>query len=948
MALRPNDPGAWLAGLLEPGRVAAVDGLVAVADFDKSSAEFPEVVAVMEAADRYEADAVFFEAASKGKPPVAQAFVYKADGPLDDSFGSLHKRLWSWGGVPLVYRVSPGMVHLFRCAHGPDFEGPDGPIAHAHSIWKTATDIAADPWWNAERLRNGTLWDDPAVCADLLSRDKAAQKSLIAAVWNLHEQLGSTLPKAIRRRLLILSVLIAYLEEREVLDKTFFKKFDSNADRFFDVLPNAQALLAMLDELENRFNGGVFSICPEEREVLMSTTRLAHFAKILDNKQSGHGQWRIWDRYSFADLPVELISHIYQLFVADSSVAVYTPHFVVRLMVGEALSMERMDRLQAKDEVILDGACGSGVFLVEAYKRLILHWRARNGWQIPSADVLKQILVKRIRGVDIEPGAVELAAFSLCLAICDALDKDVLKKSRKLFPMLVDGTVEASCFFKAVEEGKISGKVGVVLGNPPFISALPTEGAKRAYKAYQLKHGKLPDTQLAYLFLHVSMELLAEGGILSMVQQYNFLYNEKPLTFRKNFIRRWDVREILDFVSIRGLFQKGDADTKAVVVVAEAQDPKPGRSILHATFRRSGRADAEVGFDIDHYDLHWISHNTALEHDAIWRSNLHGGGRVLGFVQRMNEFKRLGEYARERKWDFGEGFIAGKTGKRVRAPHITGKPVLTPEYLKDPLPLTHLEVVEERLFKTPYDEQRFEAPMVLIHEHEDLSFRHISRGYYTYRHKIAGFCVGDGTARSIVEFAQWLSREHRTLQALVCTGGTTMYTQRASSVGLTDLKNMPSPEKPLDLNRHEQIIVDDLLDYYRDLIRLGEKSKAMKELGVPALPAFNAVYTTRINGIYKKNQLRALDAQTWSGVVCQPFVFGKGSVDWRNADELKDKLDALLKDERSSGLNVTRIVRLYDGPFIFLLKPDRLRYWLKSIALRDADDTLVDMIQQGF
>ncbi|MBK9076605.1 MAG: Eco57I restriction-modification methylase domain-containing protein [Flavobacteriales bacterium] len=284
---------------------------------------------------------------------------------------------------------------------------------------------------------------------------------------------------------------------------------------------------------------------------------------------------------------------------------------------------------------------------------------------------MKELLVKRIRGVDIEPGAVELAAFSLCLAICDALDKDVLKKSRKLFPMLIDGTVEESCFFKAVEEGKIKGKVGVVLGNPPFISELTTEGAKRAYKDYQARHGKLPDRQLAYLFLHVSMELLVKGGILSMVQQYNFLYNEKPLSFRQSFIRRWDVREILDFISIRGLFQKGDADTKAIVVVAEKQEPKPGRPILHATFRRSGRADAEIGFDIDYYDMHWISHSTALEYDAVWRANLHGGGRVLGFVQRMNEFKRLGKYAKEQKWDFGEGFIVGRSGKRVKAPHIT-------------------------------------------------------------------------------------------------------------------------------------------------------------------------------------------------------------------------------------------------------------------------------------
>jgi hypothetical protein len=53
------------------------------------------------------------------------------------------------------------------------------------------------------------------------------------------------------------------------------------------------------------------------------------------------------------------------------------------------------------------------------------------------------------------------------------------------------------------------------------------------------------------------MEMLAPGGILSMLQQYNFLYNQKSLEFRRKFIERWDVREILDFISVRGLFQKG-------------------------------------------------------------------------------------------------------------------------------------------------------------------------------------------------------------------------------------------------------------------------------------------------------------------------------------------------------------------------------------------------------
>ncbi len=135
----------------------------------------------------------------------------------------------------------------------------------------------------------------------------------------------------------------------------------------------------------------------------------------------------------------------------------------------------------------------------------------------------------------------------------------------------------------------------------------------RSYERYNATHGTLPDKQLAYLFLHEAMEMVAEGGVLSMLQQYNFLYNQQSIALRRSFIGKWDVREILDFISVRGLFQRGKADTKVVVIVAEARTAPEDRQILHATFRRSGRSDAEQGFDIDYYDLHWLPRELALE-----------------------------------------------------------------------------------------------------------------------------------------------------------------------------------------------------------------------------------------------------------------------------------------------------------------------------------------------
>lgn len=946
-----SDPGKWLTDFSVADSHADVDGLVPVQGYDNTGRPAEEV-AIMEKAERYRANAVFFQAPRDGKAPVAQAFLYRSDGSARDDFAKLHRQLWSWGGVPLVYRVTPGLVHLFRCAHRPDFESGGKIVFKPIETLIFASQIAADPWWDAERLRTGTLWDDPAVCEHLLSSTHAAQKSLINAVKNLHQELDkeNILSKPLRRRLLILSVLIAYLEQRGVFEDSFFARFLPDANKFFQVLANGPALVSLLDHLEERFNGHVFILGDKDREMLRGSSQLARYAQLVEGRQEPGGQLTLWQRYSFADLPVELVSHIYQLFVKDAATAVYTPHFVVRLLLGKVLNWERLDRLEEKDEIILDPACGSGVFLVEAYKRLVLHWRARNNWNRPDQETLKNLLTTRLRGVDLDEGAVELAAFSLCLALCDALEPIEIRTSVNLFPPLMEKTIHTGCFFETREKETIKEQVGVIVGNPPFASELVTGGAQRAYQRYQQEHGTLPDKQIAYLFLHESIEMLAPGGVLAMLQKYNFLYNQQSIEFRRKFIEHWDVREILDFISVRGLFKKSGSDTKVIGVIAQSQAPPPERQILHATFRRSGRTNAQQGFDIDYYDMHWLPRDLVLNHDTVWRCDLLGGGRVLDFVERLKKMRTLGQYASEKDWDYGEGYIEGSRGVSRPASHIIDKPVLPSTAISETgIDASAIRTAPKKPIQTPYSEKRFTPPMVLIREHMDLSHGIWTQDYLTYKNKVVGFCAPKVDDKSLQEIDTWLQSELTPLRAFVAAISIRLFTQKATTLSAKDIYSLPYPaEHDLNLSTHEQILVADIVEYYRDLIRLGQKSAAMKERGVQALPSFNDVFIARINGVYKKNKLRALEEHTWPGVICQPFVFGEGKVDWTGADELKGKLDALLREERGGGLDITRIARIYDGACIYLLKPDRLRYWLRSIALRDADETLADLAEQGF
>ncbi len=943
----------WLFSIGEHSGLPMVEGLVAVQGYDHSGRP-PEEVAFMEKAYSYGARAVFFEAERHGRAAIAQAFIFDtSDEPDDSRFAELHKRLWSWGGVPLVYRAAPASIQLFRCAHEPDFASPDGvPVCRPIRTLVTGAKIAErDVWWDAARIRNGTIWDDPHACTLMLSAQKSAHRTLVEEVHALAKQLSDQrllLPR-LRRRLLILSLLIAYLEERSVLLPADFAMARRGATRFFEVLGDGNALIALLEALEERFNGHVFRLTEEERTALADSTELANYARLVEGREDAAGQLSLWRLYSFRDLPIELISNIYQLFVKDAASSIYTPPALVRLMLEETLSWERLDRLMAGDGVILDPACGSGVFLVEAYRRLVLRWRWRNDWARPGVNELRPLL-QRVHGIDLEEGAVELAAFSLCLSLCDALQPEEIRSSVRLFPPLAGTTLHHSCFFDAKSAGLVQAPVAAIVGNPPFESSLPTAGAKRSYASYIKAHGALADKQLAYLFLNEAMAMLAPDGVLAMVEPAGFLYNQNALAFRKAFFRRWRVREILDFVSVRGLFKKGEADPKVVVVIAEAGKSAPDSRLLHAVFRRNGRATAEQGFDIDYYDLCWLRNSDAEQSSDVWRSNLLGGSRVRELVERLRAYPTLKDYAAKQNWDFGEGFIAGLSGESAPADHVVGKPLLPTSALsKHGLDVHFFETVPDRPIKRPMTERRFTPPFLLIKENEDLHHDVWTGHYLTYKHRIVGFAAKPGDLPRLTAVEKWLRRESTALRAYVAAVSASLFVQRATAILGADIFALPYPEdENLDLSENERILTEDIIEYQRDFIRLGTTAPVMQTASPDALAAFDQVFTRQLKAVYSRNPLRALDSQHWSGANCRAYVFGEGKVDWSGADELRSRLDTLLHDRRGSGLTVTRITRLYDKGFVFLLKPDRHRFWTRSIALRDADDVLADLREQGF
>ena len=131
-----------------------------------------------------------------------------------------------------------------------------------------------------------------------------------------------------------------------------------------------------------------------------------------------------------------------------------------------------MEGLTGK-ETVLDLTCGSGVFLVEALRRLV---NLRSNGDKPSRELIRCTLHQQIYGVDISEAAVHVAAFSLYLAALE-LDPDPHSPQTLKFEPLIGKTlivgdawdVESTAAGKAaLTQRGTPRKFDIIVGNPPW------------------------------------------------------------------------------------------------------------------------------------------------------------------------------------------------------------------------------------------------------------------------------------------------------------------------------------------------------------------------------------------------------------------------------------------------------------------------------------------------
>jgi hypothetical protein len=959
---------------------------------DKEFAE-PRIRIALEQAEYYEADAVFFRTFPDGdtRSPLPQIYIYYNTAlSLDETrYAGIHRRLWNAGIVPLVFILTTSQVKILNCRQEPKFDQVrQEPIYTPFLALEEI--LVTERAFVTREISSGTFWEDPKFKNDF-ALEKTAYYKLLIHLKAFRQKLLKLeiLSESTANRILVMSILVKYLNDRQdsagnrVFGKRFLSKFShANTDDLELLFREKGSCIRLFDHLSEHFNGGIFELSKDEK-VELEQADLSSIADFLKGDQDPSGQLLFWPLYSFQDLPVELISNIYEEFLATtdkntSKGVVYTPPMLVAFLLDQCLPL-KAETLSWK---ILDPACGSGVFLVGAFKRLIQCWRMANDWEQPSHLDLQGILKNCIFGFDKESEAVLITAFSLCVALCDELEPLVIWNKLR-FDNLQKCNLQARDFFEIVESGEFDNSFDLVVGNPPFIPELTTAAAKRVAAKMDAANHKLPGKQLALLFLEQAHLVCKKEGIICLIQPAGpLLYNVNSTEFRKKLFNTHKIHYVFDFTPLERVLFNAQVASVAILM---SKGSSPSDRLLHVTFRRTKSVKEKLLFELDPYDLHWISNENYSHNPYVWKSNLLGGGRLHRLVKRFSGFPTLKKYLDEKQekhgWVISEGFKRGNPEKISRlhflleagelsenetlelnklrsnykkAPYLTGKPFLpTSGLVANGIDNTQIIPLDQVYFDRRRVPDIYHPPHVLIREKVDQSRIPVvlCDNYLTFEREIIAIHAPEEDRSELKYLAETLGSSSLPVFLASIFSGRYLVS-RATALLKHDLLSMPfiSPNTPVldfELSLWEEAIIQDVLEYLIQFCTKGEESQVLKTVTSAELTKFGDMYCNALNPVYKL--FHPLTPIRMGAFICYPFCYGNiPQIELPDENKIVPFLEELLHHQHGSRLFVNRILRIYEQNVIFMVKPNQKRYWLRSIALRDADETLVDLLEQGY
>ena len=631
------------------------------------------------------------------------------ENPAPEVVGTWQREVWNEGSVPLLWIVEPHQTTLYNGFAKPDLDGTatkarldifhHNGTASAHHSNLGLSDL--DTVAGRLAMETGTFWHKEK----RVERRHAVDARLLADIARLESKLRQAGLSVDRAQGLIGRAIFAqYLVDREIVPARFLRGRSNHAN-LPAILQNRRQAEELFRWLVDKFNGDMFpntGVFPAERY-------LALVVRFLRGEMDGQGSLF---PYRFDLIPVELISAIYEQFVhsanAESANELdvhYTPLAAVSLIMDEV-----MQNITG-EETVLDITCGSGVFLVEALRRLV-DAKAQSSRLTRAA--IRQALEQQVFGVDKSKAAIQVAAFSLYLAAME-LDPDPLNEDGLEFSPLRDKTLYAC----DAHEVNLRKKFDIIVGNPPWsyrgssgTVARRTQGGQRARSP----------RGVSFDFANRAKAFAQDDARFGMVLSARPFFAESG-TGRKaaqELVQSLSPVTLIDLSSHKWLFKNARMPAMGLVARYRPEQDEGKMALVRVPWSKAGQ---------NGHTLNVSASDIQMLHVASWRRN--PALFKSGFVGRLHDhllLESLFEQQRPLKerliaidTAFHLGLIRGNRSKPTT--FLRSLPFLDKRDLRRFSLPSDLPPFDEQGVERPREEHIYRAPLLVVKENMQKSPR---------------------------------------------------------------------------------------------------------------------------------------------------------------------------------------------------------------------------------
>jgi hypothetical protein len=651
-----------------------------------------------------------------------------ADEPNEEDLIKAFRRAWCMARPQHLFISRPGILEVYSLNQSPPRKVEDWqPIDVARTIPEVTKKLNI---YRREQIETGHFLADKRF-GDV---DDRADKRLIEDLKTVRKALFDANLKNRRyaHALIGRSIFVRYLEDRGILTPAYFQErvarenpvwqailaeepekpdlmLDLGKRRYDRILRDKAFTYALFDQLANDFNGDMFPRDKEE-EAAVSQDHLNLLRGFLLGESSSQQLRLFFWAYDFEIVPIELISSIYEEFYhkanEDDKGTHYTPSVLVDYVLSQVLSSKRL----ATNPRILDPACGSGTFLVEAFRRIVRYHVQQQGYA-PSSDKLRTILCDQITGVEINEEAVHVAAFSLYLALLHYQEPpDILAQicpsdnSEKPLPHLIyseesssdtrhyNSLFHADTFGLMQEERDRLGQklksatrfagrskvtslysspavlplapesFDIIVGNPPwgFKKRAVQEielAQQQAQRWCEVFGWSIGDKELSQAFIARSLTLLKEGGESALLVSTGVFLKHHPNSrkFRRRWLQETTINAIVNFTHVRQIYF--NAAIAPFTFVSYGAKPADSQHRIHYwSAKKTDVVDKARTVVLTLPDLHQIKQTDLMNNEALWKVYWWGSHRDAALISALNMNERLDHLIMERGWVKGRGF----------------------------------------------------------------------------------------------------------------------------------------------------------------------------------------------------------------------------------------------------------------------------------------------------